>query len=120
MGGQIVSVIAGAARALLEVYLHVFYHRRVREGNAEKLSRYTMLAAFAFAGFGACLLTPQSAAGLRLPFTPVRWAGALLILVSVALRATSVAQLGGYYAAAFGERYRAWARRTRRLIPCRL
>jgi protein-S-isoprenylcysteine O-methyltransferase Ste14 len=183
--GQIVFIIAVGAWAIVEVALHVFYRPHVRAGNAEKLSKYVMLAFFAFAGFGARIVTPDFAAGFRAPFTPVRWAGAMLILLSVALRLASVVQLGGYYSvnlgvqagqplvttglyghfrhpgylaivlafvglglaywhrvatplclvlppavlawrirleektleAAFGEQYRAWARRTRRLIP---
>jgi protein-S-isoprenylcysteine O-methyltransferase Ste14 len=188
MGGQIVFGIAVLAWAGLEILLHLFYNRRVREGNAEKLSKYVMLVVFAFACFGARLATPDFAAGFRAPFTPVRWVGTVLILASVVLRTASVAQLGGSYSVnlgvragqplvttglyrlirhpgylaiiisfvglglsfahwlatslclllppavlawrmgleermleqAYGEEYRSWARRTRRLIPCLL
>ena len=188
MGGQIAFGVAVLAWAGLEIFLHLFYNRRVREGNAERLSKYVMLAVFAFAGFGARLATRDFAAGFRAPFTPVRWVGVALILASVALRTVCVAQLGGCYSVnlsvrpgqplvttglyrlvrhpgylaimigfvglglsfahwlatplclilppavlawrmrleerlleqAYGEEYRSWARRTRRLIPCLL
>jgi protein-S-isoprenylcysteine O-methyltransferase Ste14 len=185
MGGQILFAVAVVAWAFMEVYLHAAYRPVVRQSNPERLSKYVLLGVFAFAGLGARLVAPDFAAGFRAPFTPIRWAGAALVLGSVALRAAAVRRLGGYYSVnlgvqpgqplvtaglyrlirhpgylalilgfvglglcyahwlatplclflpppalawrmrleertleeAFGDEYRAWARRTRRLIP---
>lgn len=187
--GQLLFLAAAGAWAALEAYLHLF-----RRGNgaihgsarmAERLSKSVMLAVFAFAGFGARILTPDFAPAFRLPFTPVRWAGDALLLASIPLRILSAVQLGPAYSVdlqvrpgqplvtrglyrfvrhpgylslivafagvglafwnwlatplcfllppgvlvwrmsleerilenAYGEEYRAWARRTRRLVP---
>jgi protein-S-isoprenylcysteine O-methyltransferase Ste14 len=106
--GQILFLVAAGEWAVLEIYLHVFRRGGAapdgsgRSGVAERLSKLVMLAVFAFAGFGARILTPDFAAGFRLPFTPVRWAGAALVLASVPLRILSVVQLGGGYSVDLG------------------
>lgn len=108
--GQIFFLVAVGAWGVLEIYLHVFRRGGIapggygRPGVVERLSKSVMLAAFAFAGFGARLLTPDFAAGFRLPFTPVRWVGATLVFASVPLRILSVVHLGGAYSVDLGVR----------------
>lgn len=99
--GQLLFLAAAGAWAALEAYLHVF-----RRGSgaiqgsgrrAERLSKSVMLVVFAFAGFGARILTPDFATAFRLSFTPVRWVGTALLLASIPLRMLSVVQLGPAY-----------------------
>jgi protein-S-isoprenylcysteine O-methyltransferase len=101
MSGQILFLAAVGAWAVMEIYLHAFRRSRV-PGSGERLSKFVMLAVFAVAGFGARLVTADFAAGFRRPFTPVRWAGALLVLASVALRIASVVKLGPAYSVDLG------------------
>lgn len=102
MGGQVLFFAAVGAWAALEIWLHVFRRGRLPAGSGERLSRFVMLAVFAIAGFGARLMSADFAAGFRRPFTPVRWAGSLLVLASVALRIVSVLQLGPAYSVDLG------------------
>ena len=185
MGGQILFFVSVGAWAVVEIWLQAFRRGRGAPGTVEKISKYVMLAVFAAAGFGARIVSPGFAAGFREPFTPVRWAGAIVVAASVALRLLSVVQLGPAYSVdlrvepgrrlvttglyrfirhpgylsliaafagvalafwhpvatalclalppaviawrirleeaflerAYGEEYRAWARRTKRLVP---
>jgi protein-S-isoprenylcysteine O-methyltransferase len=90
------------AWAALEVFLHVFRRNSVPASPGERLSKWVMLAAFAAAGFGARIVSPDFAAGFRKPFTPVRYAGTVLVLASVTLRLVSIVHLGPAYSVDLG------------------
>jgi protein-S-isoprenylcysteine O-methyltransferase Ste14 len=92
--GQILFVILMGVWLLLEVYLHLFHSRRAQVADEEKRSKYVMLALLALGPLGGRILSPSFAPAFLEPFGPGRYAGLLVSLAGLALRAAVVRRMG--------------------------
>lgn len=80
-----------------DFYLLVFRRGAVRKKGAERRSKYVMAALITSGVLLPIFVYPDAKLNFLLPFTTLRYSSVALLLMALALRIASVAQLGGSF-----------------------
>ena len=87
---------------LFEIYLHVFFNRKVTSSNREKKTKYMMLFLFTLATLGGRYASPGFRENFLQPFTLLRYSAVPFLLAALGIRLSSVLQLGKSFSVNLG------------------
>jgi len=102
MTGHFLFYICTGIWLVLEVYLYVFFNRKVTVSNREKTTKYIMLILFIAATLGGRYASPGFRENFIRPFAPLRYCSIPLLLAAFLIRMGSVLQLGKSFSVNLG------------------
>jgi len=100
--GQILFLIFTGVWLVFELYLHLFYNRKVTSSNKEKITKYIMLAFFVAGTLGGRKLPPNFHDNFLKPFTFHRYLCLPFLAAAIVIRLGSVLQLGKSFSVNLG------------------
>lgn len=102
MVGHLLFYIFTALWLVFEIYLHLFFNRKVTASNREKTTKYIMLLLFIAGTLGGRYASPGFRENFLQPFTILRYVSVLLLIAAFLLRLATVIQLGKSFSVNLG------------------